>query len=92
MILGYEHLEVKMMIGYKTCRFGTWCYSVTDNNILNSEAYRKTEESHRTIHKLAVDAVEAYENKEIDKALQFYDQMKPYLKDMLDGLDALKSL
>jgi methyl-accepting chemotaxis protein len=90
MILGYETLDADKMENNKSCKLGTWYYSNINNTVSGNPSFKLIEQYHTQLHKLAGEAIRAYNGRELDKSRAIYIQMSEPLKNLLKAIDAIK--
>lgn len=68
MLLGYETIDINEVGDYKQCRLGRWCYGEDCRQYENIEAFKRMEEPHIELHRVAKEAVIAYGKGDIREA------------------------
>lgn len=92
MLLGYEQLDPEKTGDYRSCKLGSWYYSVTDPRVKNSPDFIELEQHHIKIHQLGKETVIAYLAGEEECANQCLAEMDQALGGVLKCLDGLKDI
>ncbi|MBE6023869.1 MAG: hypothetical protein E7231_11690 [Cellulosilyticum sp.] len=88
MLLGLEEININQAADYKGCRLGKWYYDET-NELRQNIGFKKIEQFHIKLHKLATQAIE-YHNKgdrmSAEEALLEMEETSHEIIKLLDGL------
>jgi methyl-accepting chemotaxis protein len=68
MLLGYEKVDINVVGDYKACRLGKWYYGVSCDDKRKQSVFAELELPHIELHKIAKEAVLAYERNDIRSA------------------------
>lgn len=92
MILGYDRLDEATVGTHHTCRLGKW---VDDNECEDPEAHRKIaemEKPHEQLHKLAKEAISAYNRGDLRKAEEILVRMDDASHQVVGYLEQIKEI
>jgi len=92
MLLGYEQLDPEKIGDYRTCKLGTWYYSVKDPQVKSSRDFIELEQYHIKLHALGKETVNACLAGEEDRARQYLAEMDQVLSRVLKSLEGLKKV
>ncbi len=90
MLLGHEIVDTNVVGDHKNCRLGKWYYETDGQNISSLKEFRELERPHMDLHKIAKEAVLAYERGDLEKAESLLDKMDSCSKAVIDKLDKIK--
>lgn len=90
MLLGYEKVDTNVVGDYKACRLGKWYYGVSCDNNRKQSVFAELESPHIELHKIAKEAVIAYERNDIKSAEVALKNMDLCSKNVFDILDKIK--
>lgn len=92
MLLGYEKIDKNVVGDYKICALGKWYYGIDCEKYKNVNAFAKLENPHIELHKVAKEAVVAYENGDMERAEQFLLKMDECSVKVFSYLNEIKQL
>ncbi|HEX8949315.1 MAG TPA: methyl-accepting chemotaxis protein [Dissulfurispiraceae bacterium] len=87
---GENPMDLSKMPDHHTCRFGKWYYKEGGDICGDMDTFKAIEPPHEKIHRLAKEAVAAFQAGNTTKAEQFYQEMVPVSKQITDLLDTIK--
>lgn len=89
-IAGYEVLKIHQLNNPSGCKVGKWFALDKDAVVTNNEGYRLAYDSHELLHKYAVDAFEACEAGNREKALEHFEEALETYEQFKRGIELLK--
>jgi methyl-accepting chemotaxis protein len=92
MILGYESLTIEKMGDPKSCKLGVWYCQKANDTIKKTGAYIDLEKWHTELHRLAVNAINAYDQQDEETAMREYEKMEVPLNHLIQCMDQLKHM
>ena len=90
MLLGLETPHSEEVASHTECRLGKWYNSDLPAYIKNLPIFAQLDQPHQLVHKLAKQAVEAYETGQIAKAQATYEQLEvasDHVIELLNGIE-----
>lgn len=91
MLLGYEQVDINVVNDYKNCRLGKWYYGIDCHTINHIQAFKDLEEPHIKLHRVAKEAVIAYNKGDLVSAEKGLAEMDRYSKIVFKYLEEIKS-
>lgn len=86
---GKEKLSAKELADHTACRLGKFYYAEGKELYGHLDAFREIEAPHMEVHKWGIQAVEHYNNGEMDKALAAVEKVEKASEEVVAGLDRL---
>ena len=89
MLLGYEKMDEKSVGDYKNCRLGKWYYDAGCKGLIDNKTFAALEKPHIELHKIAQEAVQAFERKDMRKSDEYLERMDSCSKVVIDCLEQI---
>ncbi len=86
-----EHIDPSELTDHTACRFGKWYYGQGAQQCGSYTDYREIENPHKDIHKVAREAVEAYQRGDRTRALELIERVDHLSEQIIGHLDSLKA-
>ena len=91
MLLGYDAVDIEAIGDYKGCHLGKWYYGIDCENLRRIPEFKDMEEPHKELHKVAKDAVAAYNRGDIKSAEAGLERMDECSIIVFGYLDEIKN-
>lgn len=91
MLLGFEKIDTHNVGNHKSCRLGNWYYNIVDSKIKADFSFSQIERPHVEFHRAVHDTVQAYNNKDLMKAGQHFQELDEYSNEVVQLLQRLKN-
>lgn len=87
---GYETLNANTLANDKGCKLGKWMESVAGEPIAQKAAFQEMKRHHSRLHAKSVQCFEEINKKNKEKAIQYYQEAKQILDELLKELEILR--
>ncbi|NVJ90957.1 MAG: CZB domain-containing protein [Methylocystaceae bacterium] len=89
MLLERAKLNPEELSDHMNCRLGKWYFGDQDATIKAHPAFQAMNTPHEKVHALGIEAVRAFNNHNLDKAIELVEQVEEPSKDVQKYLDEL---
>ena len=86
-----EHIDPSELTDHTACRFGKWYYGTGAHQCSSITDYQEIETPHKEIHRVAREAVEAYQRGDKAQALELIERVDLLSEEIVRHLDRLFS-
>lgn len=86
LLLGSATISKDSLVSHENCRLGEWYYSEQSADLRNNRSFQALEKPHKEVHIYAKQALQAYENNNIDEAKYALSHLETASNEVLERL------